>query len=236
MTMLTDRDAILKNIIHGYGAILSSPFPPNTPQGDPSIQPWPYDPAAAEKLLNDAGFHRQGDRMIGPDGQPLTFKLLFNTNSEPRRRIASLLHDAYAKLGIDAQPESAEWSVFEQRLKDRQYDVVIGAWGGALEGDPYEELHSSQIDRTGENFIQFSNPDVDKAIEQARATVDDAKRMLLWHKLHQLIHDQQPYTYLFIYQELDIVHDRIHGMKPTKVMGINPLQEWYIPQALQHAQ
>ncbi|HSV13496.1 MAG TPA: ABC transporter substrate-binding protein [Tepidisphaeraceae bacterium] len=236
MTMLTDRDAILKNIIHGYGAILSSPFPPNTPQCDPSIQPWPYDPVAAEKLLAEAGFHRTGDRMIGPAGQPLTFKLLFNSNSEPRRRIASLLHDAYAKLGIDAQSESAEWSVFEQRLKDRQYDCVIGAWGGALEGDPYEELHSSQIEHTGENFIQFNNPDVDKVIEQARATVDEAKRMPMWHKLHQLIHDQQPYTYLFIYRELDIARDRIHGMKPTKVLGLNPLGEWYIPQALQRAQ
>ncbi len=236
MTMLTDRASILDTIIHGYGTLIGSPFPPGTPQCDPSIQLWPYDTAAAEKLLNEAGFHRDGDRMLRPDGKPFTFKLLFNNNSEPRRRIASFLHDAYAKVGIDAQVESAEWSVFQQRMQDRQYEVIIGAWGGALEGDPYEELDSSQIEKTGENFIQFKNADVDAAIKAARSEMDDAKRAVLWHKLHRLIHDQQPYTYLFMYQELDIGYDRIHGFLPTKVLGLNPLLEWYVPKASQVAQ
>jgi peptide/nickel transport system substrate-binding protein len=139
-------------------------------------------------------------------------------------------------VGIDAEPESAEWSVFQQRLDDRQYQVVIGAWGGALEGDPYEELHSSQIAKTGENFIQFSDPKIDAGIEKARSTVDQAKRIPLWHELHQMIHEQEPYTYLFIYRELDFAQNRLHGLEPTKVMGLNPLLEWSIPKALQRPQ
>jgi peptide/nickel transport system substrate-binding protein len=236
LTMLTDRQSILQNIIHGYGQIITSPFPPNTPQCDPSIQPWPFDVTAAEKLLAEAGFHRNGDRMLGPDGQPFTFQLLFNSNSEPRRRIASFLHDAYAKVGIDAQPKSEEWSVFQQRIDDRDYQVVIGAWGGGLEPDPYEQLDTSQSAGTGENFIQFSDPKLNTAISLARSTVDDAKRMPLWHQVHQLIHQDQPYTYLFIYQELDFAQDRIHGIVPTKILGLNPSLEWYIPKALQKPQ
>jgi peptide/nickel transport system substrate-binding protein len=236
MTMLTDRDAILQSIIHGYGQVITGPFAPNTPQCDSSIKPWPYDVDAAEKLLEEAGFHRNGDRLIGPDGQPFTFKLLFNSNSEPRRRIASFLHDAYAKVGIDAEPESAEWSVFMQRLDDRQYQVAIGAWGGGLEGDPYEQLDTSQAAKTGENFIQFSDPKMDALIDQARSTVDEAKRMPLWHQVHQLIHQDQPYTYLFIYRELDFAQERLHGLMPTKTLGLNPLLEWYIPRELQKSQ
>ena len=236
MTMLTDRNAILKNIIYGYGTVITSPFVPGTPQCDASIEPLPYDTAAAEKLLNEAGYHRDGDRMVGPDGKPLAFKLLFNSNSVPRSRIASFLHDAYAKVGIDAQPESTEWSVFEQRLDDRQFEVAIAALGGALEGDPYEELDTSQIAKTGMNIVQFSDPELDKSIAEARITVDDAKRMPLWHKVHKIIHEQQPYTYLFVYQELDFLRDRIHGAVPTKVLGLNPPSEWFIPQALQKAQ
>jgi peptide/nickel transport system substrate-binding protein len=239
MTMLTDRAAILQNIVHGYGEVITGPFAPNTPQCDPAIQPWPYDVDAAEKLLADAGFHRNGDRMIGPDGQPFTFKLLYNSNSEPRRRIASFLHDAYAKLGIDAEPESAEWSVFQKRMDDRQFQVIIGAWGGTLEGDPFEELDTSEIDKTGENFIQFSDPKLDAAIALARSTMDPGKRMPLWHHVQQMIHDDQPYTYLFIYRELDIAQDRIHGAAPTKILGLNganPLLEWYMPKSLQMSQ
>ena len=236
MTLLTDRQTILQTIIHGYGTEITSPFAPDTPQCDPNIKPWPYDPSEAEKLLAEAGFHRQGDRMVGPAGKPLVFKILFNTNSEPRRRIASFLHDAYAKVGIDAEPESAEWSVFQQRLDDRQYEVAIHALGGALESDPYEEFDTSQIAKTGQNIVQFSDPAMDKAIAEARSTVDDAKRIPLWHKLHRMIHELQPYTYLIIYKELDFARDRIHGMKPTKYIGLNQSSEWYIPKAMQKSQ
>ena len=236
MTLMTDRQAILRAIIHGYGAEITSPFAPDTPQCDPDIKPWPYDPDGAKKLLEEAGFHQQGDRIVGPDGTPLSFKILFNTNSEPRRRIASFLRDAYAKVGIDAQPENAEWSVFQQRLDNRQYDVAIAALGGALEGDPYEELDTSQIAKTGQNIVQYSDPEMDKAIAAARSTVVDAKRMPLWHKVHRIIHDQQPCTYLFIYKELDFARDRIHGIAPTKYVGLNQSPEWYIPKTMQMSQ
>jgi peptide/nickel transport system substrate-binding protein len=235
LTMLTDRAAILQSIIHGYGEIMSGPFSPGTPQCDASVQPLPFDVDAAQKLLEEAGFHRDGDRMIGPDGKPFTFQIMYNTNSEPRRRIASFLHDAYAKVGIDAEPKNEEWSVFQQRLDDRNYQVVIGAWGGSLESDPYDELNTKQMAGTGANFIQFSDPKLDAAIEVARSTVDDSKRMPLWHQVHQMIHEDQPYTFLFIYRELDLAHDRLHGLEPTK-LGLNPFLEWYIPKALQTAQ
>jgi peptide/nickel transport system substrate-binding protein len=236
MTLLTDRQAILKNIIHGYGAVMSGPFPPMTPQCDPSIKPLPYDPAAAEQLLAEAGFHKQDDRLIGPDGQPLTFKMTYNSNSEQRRRIASLLHDAYAKAGIDAEPDPAEWSVFLKRMDDRQYQVLLGAWGGAIEDDVYEVFHSSQIAGTGEDFIHFSSPEVDAAIEKARTAPDDASGMALWHVVHRLLAEQQPYTFLYIGNELDFLNNRIHGAEPTKVEGLNPPVEWYVPRALQAMQ
>ncbi len=235
MTLLTDRDSIMKNIILGHGSVITGPFPPTSLQCDSSIKPLPYDPDAAVKLLAEAGFHKQGDRLIGPDGNPLSFKLLFNTNSVPRRRIASFLHDAYARVGIDAQPEQAEWSVFLKRIDDRDFDVIVGAWSGGIESDPFQIFDSSQSAATGENFIQFNNKDVDTAIAKARSTVDQNKRMPLWHAVGQLLHEQQPYTFLFIDKELDFVQNRIHGVTPTKVLGINSLLEWYVPRAAQVA-
>ena len=235
MTLLTDRDAIMRQIIHGHGTVLSGPFAPMLPQSDPSIKPWPYDPEAGKKLLADAGFTLKEDRLMGSDGEPFSFKLLFNSNSEPRRRIASFLHDAYAKAGIDAEPEAAEWSVFLKRLDDRQYQAVLGAWGGTIESDPYEEFHSSQMAGTGENFIQFSNAELDRAIEKGRATVVAEKRWPLWHEVHRILHEQQPYTFLYIQKELDFANDRLHGLAPTN-LGLNSPSEWYIPSNLQASQ
>ena len=57
------------------------------------------------KLLAEAGFTRQGDRLVGPDGKPLQFKLMYNNSSEIRKRIASYVRDAYAKAGILVEPD-----------------------------------------------------------------------------------------------------------------------------------
>jgi peptide/nickel transport system substrate-binding protein len=232
MTMLTDRDAIIKQIERGYASPITGPFSPLTPQADPTIQPWPYDPVAAEKLLNDAGFHRQGDVMVGPDGKPLQFKIMYNSSNDARQRIASFLHDAYARAGILATPEPVEWSVMLKRLDERQYDVYLGGWSGTLEFDAYGIFHSSQAAGTGDNFIQYSDPAVDQVIEQARSTVDESKRMPIWHKVNQILHEDEPYTFLYIEKDLTFLDKRFHGLEVTKE-GLNSSAEWYVPLALQ---
>jgi peptide/nickel transport system substrate-binding protein len=232
MTMLTDRDAIIKQIMRGYASPITGPFSPLTPQADPTIQPWPYDPAAAEKLLNEAGYHRQGDVMVGPDGKPLQFKLMYNSSNDARQRIASFLHDAYARAGILVTPEPVEWSVLLKRIDERQYQVYLGGWSGSLEFDAYGIFHSSQIADTGDNFIQYSDPACDKLIEQARATVDESKRMPLWHQVNQILHQDEPYTFLYIEKDLTFLDKRFHGVEVTKE-GLNSSAEWYVPQALQ---
>jgi peptide/nickel transport system substrate-binding protein len=232
MTLLTDRGAIARDIMRGYATVISGPFSTLLPQSDPTIKPLPYDPDEAMKLLTDAGFSKQGDRLVGPDGKPFEFKLMFNQTSAIRTRVASYIHDAYAKAGILVTPEPTEWSVYLKRIDDRQFDAIIGGWAGAIEFDPYQIFHSSQIEGTGDNFIQFKDDTLDAAIIKARATVDDDKRAVLWHDVHRIIHGDQPYTFLFIDQDLEFLNDRFRGVVPT-TLGLNPSEEWYVPSTLQ---
>ena len=232
MTMLTDRDSIVKNIMRGYATPITGPFCPLTPQADKSIKPYPYDPQAALKLLAEAGYTTQGDRLVGPDGKPLEFKLMFNSSNEIRKHIASFLRDSYAKAGILVTPEPVEWSVMLKRLDEQQFDVYLGGWSGTIEFDAYQIFSTSQIDGTGDNFIQFSDPALDKVIEQARATVDESKRMPLWHQADRILHVDEPYTFLYLDKGMTFVAGRIHGLDVTK-LGLNGTNEWYVPRDIQ---
>ncbi len=232
MTMLTDRDSIVHDIMRGYASVITGPFSPLTPQADPAIKPWPYDVAAAEKQLGEAGYHREGDRLVGPDGNPLQFKIMYNSSNETRRRIASFLHDSYAKAGILADPEPVEWSVLLKRMDERQFDVYLGGWSGSLEFDAYQIFHSSQMAETGDDFVQFKDAALDKLIEQARATVDEKKRMPIWHQVDQMLHQDEPYTFLYIEKDLDFLDSRFKGVAVTKE-GLNGTSEWYVPLKLQ---
>src|SRR5690242_14750707 len=101
MTMLTNRQAICDQILMGFGSVASGPFNPLGKQCDPSIKPWPYEPDRAKSLLREAGFTIDAAGMIlAPSGSPLRFKLTYGAKNETIERIALMLKDSYARVGV----------------------------------------------------------------------------------------------------------------------------------------
>jgi peptide/nickel transport system substrate-binding protein len=228
MTELLDREAICKDVMRGYASVNTSCFSSLTQQADPAIKPWPFDPADADKLLAEAGYHKQNDVLVGPEGQPFRFTLTYNTNNSTRGQVASYVKDALAKAGIIVDVDGSEWSVEIQKLKDHKLEAVLLGWTGVVESDPYQIFSTTAIANSGSNTISYSNPALDQAMQTARAIKDDAPRMLAWHKVHQILHEDQPYTFLFILHELDFEDGRFKGVEPT-LTGLNSQLEWYVP-------
>src|SRR5205085_4848023 len=118
--------------------------------------------------------------------------------------------------------------------KERNYDAVLAGWGGgAVEDDPQQIFHSDAIKGVGDNYVQFSSPEVDAAIQKARRTMDEKTRMPLWHEVHRFIHEGEPYTFLFTDKELDAIDKRFKGVEPTKEGLMYTKNEWYVPKSAQ---
>ncbi len=241
MTMLLDRERICREVYLGYANVATGPFEPQSEQADPNVKAWPYKPDAAKALLEQAGFKdRNGDGVIdGPDGTPFRFKLTYPSSSKLYERAVFLMKDGLAKAGISMEPDPQDWPIVQKKLTNRDFDAITLRWGGgSIEGDITQMFHSSQIKDNGDNFIHYVNPDIDKAIDEAKSTVDAAKRMPLWHKCHQILHEDQPYTFLLNQQYLYFFDKRIHNVKPAK-LGLNywgynvmPIA-WYVPGPMQ---
>ena len=234
MTMMIDRERLFKEILLGYGIPVTGPFNRLNQQSDPSIKPWPFDIDAAKAKLKEAGyFDRDGDGVIdGPDGKPFKFKMLFPSQTGFWDRVILMLKDNVAKAGVVLELEPLEWSVFSERVKNRDYDALCMAWAGGIESDIRQMFHSSQIENQADNFVSYSNPDLDKLIDQARRTVDEEKRMPLWRACHRILHEDQPYTFLYSRISLGFYDGRIKNIERTKV-GLNDRDEWYVPKGQQ---
>jgi peptide/nickel transport system substrate-binding protein len=171
--------------------------------------------------------------MYEPDGKtPFIIKLMYPTSSDIRKRATILIHDTFAAAGIEVDIDAQEFSVFEQRQDNRQFDAEVAAWGGVLDDDLYQIFDSAFMEGAGDDFIQYQNKDLDKTIEVARSTLDHDKRTALWRKCDDIIDQDQPYSFLWINREMDFVDSRFRGVEPTHV-GINGFQEWFTPAALQ---
>jgi peptide/nickel transport system substrate-binding protein len=240
MTYLTDRQRLVDEIFIGYAQTANGPFNPLGRQHNTAIETRPFDPDRAKALLAEAGFvDADGDGVIEtPDGKPFRFQITYPSGSDNYKRIMLLLKDLYVRAGILMEPNPVDWPVLINALNNKDFDAISLAWTSDFEIDLYQFFHSSQTEPGGDNFASYINPELDALIEQARAELDEDRRIALWHRAHEIIWQDQPYTFLMRNKTLAFVDRRMRGVE-TVPAGLNtgglwrvPI-EWYVPSAEQ---
>ncbi|MHB1156935.1 MAG: ABC transporter substrate-binding protein [Phycisphaerales bacterium] len=234
LTMLIDRPRMLKEVMMGYGQVCDGPFNPLGQQSSPNVKSWAYDIQGAKRLLKEAGFEdRDGDALIeGADGRAFQFKLTYPSGNADIQKMAFFLKDAFARAGILLESDPLEWSVMLERLKNRNFEAVLLGWTSGPETDINQMFSSEQIRPGGDNFVAYRSARLDRLINEARETVDEAERMKLWHECHEILHTDQPYTFLAWGKSLRFVDKRFRNVHLLKA-GLSPRSEWYVPTAEQ---
>jgi peptide/nickel transport system substrate-binding protein len=228
MTHMIDREKIINHLLKGNGALITGPFYIKGPQNDPDVEGWPYDLKRAAELLEEAGWvDSDGDGLRDKDGVVFRFKFMYSSAYALYERLAKMLKDEAAKIGIEVIADPMEWSVVIDRVNNRKFEAMVMGWGGDILEDPYQLWHSSQIGNRGSNYVGFNNPQADAIIEQARRTLDDEERNELYYRFHRLIHFEQPYTFLFARPTFRLVDKRFRNTVVHK-LGFKYL-EWYVP-------
>ncbi len=227
MTMLLDRESILDRILFGLGTVVTGTFYVNSPEYNKDVSPYPYDPEAALQLLKEAGWEmREGENVLSRDGVPFTFEFLISSGSKFAEQIATVLQENLGRLGIRMTIRKLEWAVFVQRIQEHNFDACTMGWSLGWVSDPYQLWHSSQAEQ-GSNFVGFRDEEADAIMEKARREFDPEKRYVLYHRFHEILHREQPYTFLFTTQALVAVSRRFQNVN-VYPMGLAPL-EWWVP-------
>lgn len=215
MTMLVDRPGIIDKLMHGLPRATTCHFYWASYACDPSLLPLPYDPAAAGALLDEADIRdHDGDGLRDHQGKPFRFSLSVPSSASESARQAAKIKEDMGRAGIDVQIERVEWAAFLKRMNEHDFDATMLIWSGDARMDPTQIWHSSSIDG-GSNFIGYRNAEVDRLIAQARVTLDDVARDALYRQFGAILHAEQPYTFLYVPAELDLLHERVHGARPS---------------------
>ncbi|CAN5448940.1 hypothetical protein BH10PLA1_BH10PLA1_03050 [soil metagenome] len=240
MTLLIDRQRMADDIFRGFAKVTTGPFGIVSKQNDPNIQPIPYDPKKALALLAEAGYTKKDDRgvLLGPDGTPFEFSLIYNNKNPVGDQMVLQMKDSLARVGIVLKQQPTDWPIMIKKLDTRDFDAIMLGWSGGIETDIFQMFHSSQIADGADNFMSYRNPELDTAIDTARRTLDEKQRMEVWHKCHQILNEDQPYTFLLYRQSLAFIDNRIKNVHETR-SGMNYFADdvmpipWYVPATLQ---
>lgn len=226
LTHLINRKAILDKLLFGLGEIVNGTFFIYSKNYSRNITPWPYDPARARELLREAGWtDSDNDGVLDRHGKRLSFTLVYPVNSDYSEKLAVILKEDLEKAGIEMKINRYEWAVFVQKLNDRDFDATSVGWSLGYSGDPYQLWHSTQI-KEGSNFCSFRNAEVDRLIEAARMEFNEERRVAMYHRFNEILHQEQPYTFMFCNPALAAVSRRFDNVK-VHTKGLNYL-EWKV--------
>ena len=168
---------------------------------DSSIPAIKFDPKKARALLKQAGWrdnNKDGilEKRIGNKLKTLSFTITFS--NEKSEKYLTLYKEDLKKEGIDLKLNRVDWTTFVRSLDDKKFDAVMLGWsGGQIDLDPKQIWHSKSAEKGGSNFISYSNPKVDKLIDQGRKQMNKQDRIKYFKQVYRHIAKDTPYIFMF---------------------------------------
>lgn len=225
-----DKKGIIQGVLLGLGQSTIGPYKPGTWAYNTAIKDYDYDPTLAKKLLSEAGFtDSNNDGVLEKEGRPFSFTLLTNQGNEQRIKVATIIQYQLAQVGIEVRIRTVEWAAFiEKFVNTRNFDAVVLGWTITQDPDIYDVWHSSKIPAPGLNFIGFKNEKLDALLKKGRHTLEQSARQKIYWQVQEILHEEQPYCFLYVPLALPIVRSNIMGIAPAPAGITYNSDKWWI--------
>jgi len=226
-----NKDEIINGVLLGLGSVSTGPFIADSWAYNKDVKPVEYNPEKARELLRDAGWlDRDGDGILEKDGMKFIFTVITNQGNDERKMVLEIIQRRLKEVGIEVKIKIIEWSAFVSEFIDkRRFEAILLGWGLSMDPDMYDIWHSSKT-RQGEfNFIGYSNEEVDRLLLEGRRTFDQEQRKKIYHRIHEILYDEQPYMFLYAPDALPILHSRFKGIEVGPGGIGHNFIKWYVP-------
>ena len=225
LAMCIDLQSIINNLYHGTARAMNGPFTPDQWSYNPEVPVIEYNPAAAQHILNSLGWlDTDGDGILDKDHKPLKIEMLITGGNSPSTPFSQLFQAELKKIGVQLSVTTLDPSAFIQRILAGNYECAYLSWDLDPDPDPFVMFHSSQIPPHGQNFVFYASPEADRLIEQGRREFDHSKRVAIYRQLHQVLANDQPYTWTVQVSAKWALNKRLRNVKEGKGWG---LFNWY---------
>lgn len=220
LSMCIPVENVINELFHGTARAMSGPFTPDEWAYNPTVPVIRYDPDGARQLLAAAGWTDSNrDGVLDRNGKPFQVSLLQMTGSSTGRQFTQMVQSELKKVGVQVDLEMMDGSSAIQRILAGNYEAAYLSWDLDPDPDPYALFHSTQIPPRGQNFVFYSNPVADQLIDQGRRELDQSKRKDIYWKLHEVLAEDQPYTWVVQVSAKWGVNRRLRNVVPSRGLG-----------------
>ncbi len=231
-----NRRSILSKYLLGNAVVTDVPINPISWLNDGENLMYGYSRSEAENLLKTAGFadsNNDGvlDREVGGIKQELKFTLLTNNENDFRKKAAEDIKKNLEEIGFGIEIKLVAFADLKAAIDSKAFDAVLTGYNLSNTQDLSFAFHSTQIE-SGNNFMSYSNADMDNLLYQAYTAPDDNRRKEVYKRLQQSFREEIPCISLFFRDAALVVRSKIQGeIKPDAANPYRSIYQWFVPES-----
>lgn len=199
-----DMNSIFETVYLNSGKLATSPINPNFKYSiADDIKPNEVNKDKAKELFQQAGVS---------EGTTLS---LYTSDNTQRVNVATMMQDQLSEYGINLEVNRLEWGAFIDALKASEHNMFIMSWNPSIVDAHYELLqpfHSSNSGN-GPNYMYYTNPELDKLIEEGIATLDENERAEIYKKAQEMVNEDMPMLYICYGETIVASNKNVEGLK-----------------------
>ncbi len=229
-----DKQELIDGILLGMGSICTGPFAPRSWAYNDKIKPITFDPQKSLQLMAEAGWLLNKQGYLEKNKELFEFTIITNQGNDERKQAAEIIQKRLKNIGIKVKIKVIEWSAFiNEFINKRKFETVLLGWSLSYDPDIFDIWHSSKTKEGEFNFVGYRNDKVDALLAQGRREFNQEKRKAIYHNIHEIIYEEQPYLFLYNPDSLPIVNSRFEGIEVAPSGISHNFIKWYVPKSKQ---
>lgn len=217
-----NREAIIEEVLGGYGLPAISHYGPASWAYDAHIDPYRYDPGRAAELLEAAGFTDDGSGgpRRGPGGTPFTFTVASVLGDEEMEQVLTMAAADFAAVGVNMEVEFHPWEDFLAAIEGGRFDAYASGFELAPDPDAHIFFYGGgPLPPFGPgrsfNDTGYADAETDELLMAGLRELDPARRRSIYVQLHRRINSRLPLLFLYSPVRVAVTPARLTGVEET---------------------
>ncbi len=218
-----DVEKIVETVLRGTGEVASNYMPSLLPFFNNSVKPYPFDPAKAEQLLEDAGVSNlETELWYMPIPRPYM---------PDAKSVAQVMQQDLKKVGVNAKLVTYEWGTYLEKTGEGEHPMCLLGWTGD-NGDPDNFLNvllnsATATPTDAQNVAYYKNPEVDELLLKGQTSIVESEREKAYYKAQEIMHEDAPWVPIAYVEPPIGLQESVQGFAPNPTSS-EPFNTVYI--------
>ena len=190
MNYAVDLQSIAENVLDNRVSQATGVIPPGFPSYNENLRGYSFNPDLARELLESSTY---ADALASGDFPRITLTISGSFGATVPTYLEVML-EQWRELGIEIDIQQTEWATFLQDVNDRKYQMFSLGWIADYP-DPENFLDLLFHGESQNNHTSYSNPEVNRLLEEARVERDRDRRFEIYNQVEQMIMDDAPWIW-----------------------------------------